>query len=123
MATLHLVEIGDLPAVQNGEMHGFLRRFLQGRKMRCCDVAQIIAAPGLRRQLQEPQPHRIGLIGGMIHQALGNQMRELAVNRAARLTACLDDIGKTHRLFGKGDQFQQRDDLAERAGGVFGFLV
>ncbi|MNY18835.1 hypothetical protein D3C86_1522420 [compost metagenome] len=57
----------------------------------------------------------------MIDKALGDEMGELAVNRAARLTAGFDHIGKAHRLVGKGDQLQQRDGLAERARVTPGF--
>ncbi|MNF06996.1 hypothetical protein D3C80_2070690 [compost metagenome] len=59
----------------------------------------------------------------MIDQTFGHEMGELAVHRAARLAASLDNVGEAHRFFGKGDKLQKRDGLTKRAGYAFLFSL
>lgn len=86
-------------------------------RQRCADHCR----SSLGSQLQQPQTHDIGLVGDMIDQTFGHEMGELAVHRAARLAASLDNVGEAHRFFGKGDKLQKRDGLTKRAGYAFLF--
>lgn len=118
---LNLVQIGHFAPDQNREMHRFLRCLLQRRQVWGGYAAQIVATPGFGCKLQQPQANNVGLVGGLVYQAFGKQMCELAMDGASRLPARFHHIGETHLPFRKGDQFQERDGLTECTGVAIGF--